>query len=612
MSKQKLTDQQTAIIKSKGNLRINAVAGSGKTTTIIEYAASRPSNARILYLAFNKSVKLEATRKFEEYGLTNTKVETAHSLAYKHIVFRYNYKVKAQGYKNSEICQLLDIRSNGEKHAEFVIANHISKFAAYFCNSDKAKVQDLNYLDTITDANAKNFVRSFYKFIEDGTRLLLAKMDRGEIEITHDFYLKKFQLSNPELPYDYILFDEAQDASAAMLDVFMKQKATKVIVGDTHQQIYGWRHAINSLDKANFDTLQLSTSFRFTQEIANLATDVLSWKNHLFECKPVAIAGKGAGKTDKVKATIARTNLGLLLNAIDYITDNSKVKHIYFEGNINSYTYGDDGTSLYDVLNLYNGKHDRIRDQLVGSMKDIDDLEEYVEKTEDHQLATMIEIVREYGNEVHGIIKSLKELHTGDENRNKAEMIFSTVHRAKGMEYDVVHLVNDFLTEGKLKDLKEKHKNDKTATFDTARLSEEINLLYVAITRTRNKLFIPETLLPKDFPASARIIKVKPKEMEVNHTGYTGEKSYAKPATVKKKSVATLPKERAYNVLQKRETNKDAYKPWTSELDEELKDHYDNGTAIGKIAAHFGRTKGAIISRLRKLNHYFDDFEDEL
>jgi superfamily I DNA/RNA helicase len=366
------------------------------------------------------------------------------------------------------------------------------------------------------------------------------------------------------------------------------------------------------LDKANFDTLQLSTSFRFTQEIANLATEVLAWKNHLFECKPVAIAGKGAGKTDKVKATIARTNLGLLLNAIDFITDNSKVKHIYFEGNINSYTYGDDGTSLYDVLNLYNGKHDRIRDQLVGSMKDIDDLEEYVEKTEDHQLATMIEIVREYGNEVHGIIKSLKELHTGDENRNKAEMIFSTVHRAKGMEYDVVHLVNDFITESKLKDLKEKHKNDKTAAFDTARLSEEINLLYVAITRTRNKLFIPETLLPKDFPASARIIKVKPKEMEVSHPGYNNERSFAKPATVKKRSVATAPKERAYNVLQKRETSKDAYKPWTSELDEELKGHYDNGTAIGKIAAHFGRTRGAIISRLRKLNHYFDEFEDEL
>ena len=609
LNKQALTEQQTAIINSNGNCRINAVAGSGKTTTIIEYAASRPANARVLYLAFNKSVKLEATRKFAEYGLTNTKVETAHSLAYKHIVFRHNYKVKAQGYKNGEICQLLDIRGNGEKHTEFVIANHINKFVTYFCNSDKAKVQDLNYLDTVVDGQAKTFVRSFYKFIEDGTRLLLAKMDKGEIEITHDFYLKKFQLSNPALPYDYILFDEAQDASAAMLDVFMKQKATKVIVGDTHQQIYAWRHAVNSLDKADFDTLQLSNSFRFTQDIANLATEILSWKNHLFECKPVAITGKGAGKKEVVKATIARTNLGLLLNAIDFITDNIKVKHIYFEGNISSYMYADDGASLYDVLSLYNGNHDRIRDKLVGSMKDIDDLEEYVEKTEDHQLATMIEIVREYGNEVHSIIKSLKELHTGDEDRHKAEMIFSTVHRSKGMEYDVVYLVNDFLSESKLKELKEKHKSDKTASFDTARLNEEINLLYVAITRTRNKLHIPETLLPKDFPASPHIIKIKVNKTNINTEHFFNEQVpyLSKQSPAKKKPIAKPTPVKAYTVIRNREINKDASKPWSPEQDVELKYFYDDGTSLSKIAAHFGRTKGAIISRLKKLNHYFDE-----
>lgn len=608
VSKQVLTKQQTAIINSNGDLRINAVAGSGKTTTIIEYAASRPGNARILYLAFNKSVKLEAARKFAEYGLNNVKVETAHSLAYKHIVFKHNYKIKAKGYTNSEICQVLGIKGNGEKHAEFVVANHIAKFVSYFCNSDKAKVQDLNYLDTIIDDNAKAFVDSYYTFIQDGTRLFLAKMDRGEAEITHDFYLKKFQLSNPILPYDYILFDEAQDASAAMLDVFKKQRATKIIVGDTHQQIYGWRHAVNSLDKADFNTLHLSTSFRFTQDIANLATDILSWKNHLFECPPVNITGRGPAKKELVKATIARTNLGLLLNAIDFITDNNKVKHIYFEGNISSYTYADDGTSLYDVLSLHNGNRDRIRDELVSTMKDLEELEEYVEKTEDHQLATMIEIVREYGNEIHGILKSLKELQTTDENRSKAEMIFSTVHRAKGMEYDVVHLVNDFLTESKLKELKEKQKNDKTGAFDPARLNEEINLLYVAVTRTKNKLHIPEGLLPKDFPVSPYIIKVKTRETGFDYNSYFTERAKSKSTPVKKKTVTTGSREKTYpTVFNKREVNKDINKAWTEDLDEELIRHYDNGTSISKIAAHLGRTKGAIISRLKKLNHYWDE-----
>ena len=181
-----------------------------------------------------------------------------------------------------------------------------------------------------------------------------------------------------------------------MLHVFLNQKATKIIVGDTHQQIYGWRYAVNSLEKTDFQTFHLSTSFRFQQPIANLANELLKWKKHLGKYEATTITGKGSDKKEISKATIARTNLGLLLNAINYITDNRKVKHIYFEGNINSYTYADDGASLYDVLNLYNKRHDLVRDKLIKSMNDIDDLEDYIEKTEDVQLGMMVEIVKEY------------------------------------------------------------------------------------------------------------------------------------------------------------------------------------------------------------------------
>ena len=253
----KLTEEQEAIIHSEGDIKINAVAGSGKTTTIIEYAKARPKNARILYLAFNRSVKLEAVKKFEQHKLLHVTVETAHSLAYRNIVFRYGYKVRNQGYKTHEIAELLGLKGNGEKHHEYIIANHINKFISLFCNSDKPKVQDVNYLETVSEVKAKAFVKTFYPFIQTQTRILLAKMDRGEIEITHDFYLKKFQLQNPVLPFDYILFDEGQDASPAMLDIFLKQPACKVIFGDTHQQIYSWRYAVNSLEKTGFATVSI-------------------------------------------------------------------------------------------------------------------------------------------------------------------------------------------------------------------------------------------------------------------------------------------------------------------------------------------------------------------
>ncbi len=573
-----LTPQQQAIIASNGNIKINAVAGSGKTTTVIEYAKTRPANSKILYVAFNKSVKIEAEKKFKEKKLYNTKVETAHSLAFKYIVRKFGYQLRANGYKTYEIADMLGLQGDGEKHAEYVVANHINKFISYFCNSDKKTVQELNYRDIITDKKAKSFVNKFYKYIEKQTRILLAKMDKAEIEITHDFYLKKFQLAEIELGYDYILFDEGQDASAAMLDIFLKQKAIKVIVGDTHQQIYGWRHAVNSLEKTNFKTFHLSTSFRFTQPIANLAIEVLNWKRHLTAIEPFKITGKGNNTLLKSKAVLARTNLGLLLKAIELITENKKLKNLYFEGNINSYTYADDGTSLYDVLNLYNGKRKYIKDQLIKQMNTLPDLEEYTEKTEDVQMGMMIEIVKEYGNEIPGIIQSIKDKHIDSDKKEEAEIIFSTVHRCKGMEYDSVHLVNDFITEEKL----EKASNDKDP--DIAKLNEEINLLYVAITRTKNKIFIPEDLIPEGFPTSEFIEPlVEPEEEE------------EKPTSLKDLNIAS------YSFEKVRATHPAAYQPWTNELDEELTIMFCNEVNIKDMAKHFNRTGGAIRSRIKKL-----------
>jgi len=588
-----LTNEQIEIVNSSGNIKINAVAGSGKTTTIIEYAKSRSKSARILYLAFNKSVKLEAMKKFSEQGLTNVKVETAHSLAYKHIVMGRDYRVKAFSYKTHEITELLGLKGNGEKHNEFVIANHILKFIAFFCNSDKEKIQELNYLDTISDKKARAFVQSFYDYIVKQSRVLLSRMDKGEIEITHDFYLKKFQLTKPNLKYDYILFDEGQDSSPAMLDIFLNQNATKVIVGDTNQQIYGWRYAVNSLEKADFKTFHLSTSFRFSQDVAKLAVDVLKYKNYLQPYQEIPITGMGTSKKIKSKAVIARTNLGLLLKAIEYVSENKNTKPIYFEGNIHSYTYADEGASLYDILKLSNGNHRSIKDSLIKSMKDLEDLEDYIKKTEDVQLGMMVEIVREYGNEIPGIINNIKSQHVDNDDKDKADMIFSTVHRCKGMEYDSIQLVNDFINEEKLKKLKEDEKKDASYL---SRLNEEINLLYVAITRTRNSLHIPEALLPAEFPASPHIhvMKVVEEEEEIEVKKYISDYRF-------KKKVESL--ERAYSVEVVREKHNSAYRPWTLLLDDELTKMHNEGITVKDMAKHFGRTKGAIEARITKVIH---------
>lgn len=587
-----LTTGQKAILASRGNIKINAVAGSGKTTTIIQYAAAQPPESKILYLAYNRSVKVEAKRRFAQLGLHNVRVETAHSLAYRPVVFAKGYTVRQQAYKTYEIAAILGLKGGGEKHWEYILANHIQKFVAYFCNSDAQKVQDLNYLDIVTDEKAKAFAQRFYAQIEHGARLLLGQMYQGKIEITHDFYLKCYQLSNPVLPYDFILFDEGQDASPAMLDIFLKQKATKVMVGDAHQQIYAWRHAVNSLAKAGFESYDLSTSFRFHQHLADLATSVLQWKAYLQQTAPVSITGMGKPVAAKTKATLARTNLGLLVRAITYITDHPEVNKLYFEGNINSYTYADDGASLYDVLNLSNQNHGAIRDRLIKSMKDLNDLEDYIEKTEDGQLGMMVEMVKEYGNEIPALIQSLKSRHVGDEEKESAEMIFSTVHRAKGMEYDAVQLAEDFITEAKLQKLKEE-KEQAAEAFNLVKWNEEINLLYVAITRTRGLLRIPEALLPKDFPPSPHI--------QVINTKKEKEKR-GKAITPHKGRQPNMDEgARPYNYQKNRLEKKNTGSRWRPEMDLQLKKMYESGTPLEEIAAFFQWSKSAVFARLKKM-----------
>jgi F-box protein 18 (helicase) len=77
-----LTEEQQTIVacdlKPGQTLKIIAFAGTGKTATLVAYARARP-RMRFLYLAFNKSVQLEAAAKFP----SNVVSRTSHALAFR-------------------------------------------------------------------------------------------------------------------------------------------------------------------------------------------------------------------------------------------------------------------------------------------------------------------------------------------------------------------------------------------------------------------------------------------------------------------------------------------------------------------------------------------------
>jgi superfamily I DNA/RNA helicase len=95
------------IINGIGNAVINAVAGSGKTTTLLQALGLLPKNAKILFLAFNKSIKLEIADKVSKLGLRNVQVDTCHGFGYRAILRSFNKAPKIDQLKYRKLLRSL-------------------------------------------------------------------------------------------------------------------------------------------------------------------------------------------------------------------------------------------------------------------------------------------------------------------------------------------------------------------------------------------------------------------------------------------------------------------------------------------------------------------------
>ena len=68
------------IADGEGNAMVDAVAGSGKTTTILEALKYIPTSKRVLFCAFNKTTAVELGERVKASGYSNVNVSTLHSL----------------------------------------------------------------------------------------------------------------------------------------------------------------------------------------------------------------------------------------------------------------------------------------------------------------------------------------------------------------------------------------------------------------------------------------------------------------------------------------------------------------------------------------------------
>lgn len=436
----KNTQEQELIISSLpyfGKItRINAFAGTGKTSTLVKLAESYPEY-RFLYLAFNRSIAQEAQRRFP----SNTTSMTTHKLAYSHVV-KVGDKVRGE-YKVMEIMKIFSITLHN--------ARVVKQIFSIFCSSIFITMKELkNYLKEI-EVKVDD-IHFFY------AHKLYGMMVKRLIPITHDFYLKEYQRKREKnISFDFIMLDEGQDSNAVTIDIFRSLPGKKIIIGDTHQQIYSFRGSVDAMQSLKAEKeFNLTETFRCRPAIVKMANYILStYKN---EKKKLVAAHKDISDV-KTIAYITRTNASLIdyINEFDEFRLTRKPSEI-FKCSLSIY---------YRLTGEYKQIHPEYK--YLISMND-DELQEYIRSSADIEIESSNEIVGKFKDKLPILYK--KALN----QKKMSTLTLSTAHSSKGLEFDAVVLSNDFPS---LENIK------SNVRISQISKDNEYNLLYVAVTRAR-------------------------------------------------------------------------------------------------------------------------------
>ena len=476
---QEQIDIITFPIKGGEILKVLAYAGTGKTSTLVQVAI-RYAGMSILYLAYNKSVKDDAIMKFP----FNVDVETIHSLAYRHIGYKFREQLD-QGLKTWDIAKIYRITTYE--------AARLNASLEAFCNSADEYPSDIH----IAPDDLERFdIDKYTVGMVAKLRALWQDVTEGRCGMTHSVYLKMFQLAGFNLGYDIVLLDEAQDTNPVTLAIFKYQVncgAVGYLVGDPYQQIYSWRGAVDAMSQVEAPTLRLSQSFRFGPDIAAFASTML--KRCFGEKVPLSgridlASGVRSGADLGLPFTvICRTNAGLVhaaynnANAGRMIAVNGKD------------AFMDTLRLITDIHHLQTGNRSAIDARKISMHKDFASLEKSVKETLDVELQTKVNIAKQYATTWPEVKEAILHMQVAPSN---AEVFLTTTHKSKGLEWPNVTIGADFKPLHRVADeggMPLLCKILKTPTQNDGEVhAEEVNLLYVACTRAQSQLNINDDL----------------------------------------------------------------------------------------------------------------------
>ena len=480
------TDEQlhaVELFNSGATLRIDAYAGSGKTTTLELLAKATTRSG--YYLSFNKANKLEAERRFPRH----VACRTTNSLAFRVIANkrRYSESKLTQMANANLIAEVLGLPQYGQVSSCLGLALSGRSYASILRDSCK---QFLFSADQ--EPSAKHFPRytngilvlledsEFSHFVDEAlpkVRELWNNMldPSGKIPLGHDGYVKLWALSSPRVETDFILLDEAQDSNPVMLQVLQNQSCQVVYVGDPYQQIYEWRGAVNAMERVHTKhRTALTQSFRFGPLIAVAASKVIA----LLGAKEM-IRGSPQIHSDVCQvnpdAILCRTNLGVMTHLIAYQAQRARCHIVGGPDELRRL--------LTDVSRLKQAIPPEAPEFF--GFRNWDDLVFFSTQPDGQYLKSFVRLVSEYGEQ--RLLNALERVERSD---NSCDIILSTAHKAKGREWSNVYLDSDFE-----KILTTPETNSSKSTPKRIVDPEDSRLLYVAITRAKDAVEIPPKIL---------------------------------------------------------------------------------------------------------------------
>lgn len=481
-----LTAQQRAIIVAAQNglnVAVQALAGTGKTSTMVALAR-RMLNRRITYLAFNSANAEDARKKFA--GLRHVSVSTAHSLAARDMRSTDLAQKVADGQQdggvgtnaNADWAEILGVRAHphidgGDDLAPEDIVVLVKEAIKNFRNSDA----DVISLDHVPDpdhpllevaARPSRLRREVLAYAREAWQDKTDPVSR-ELNFHHDDYLKIWALSRPKIHADTIIFDEAQDINPVLRKVVFDNMrpqqgpaAQVVIVGDPNQAIYAFRGAENALEDWPADIeLPLNKSWRFGPEVADIANVFLKLLGSSYLMEGNDAVSTPIGPIDTPNAVLGRNNTGVVAAVLAALEEG---RAVHMVGG------GDELQRMAEGAKELQEKGKTRKHPELVPFRSWQQVQRYVDKHDSaKQLKSFVRLVDEHGADT--LIDMVGQL---TENADEADLIVSTAHKSKGLEWHLVQIGTDF-------------RGPRTSTEAGQPVElpedEELRLAYVAATR---------------------------------------------------------------------------------------------------------------------------------